>query len=53
MDNVLKLIISTSVSYFEYLNNIKIFGSLSLLSIIFTFFVMIVVIKFITSISNK
>lgn len=53
MEKIMNLILKTASSYLSYLNSVKIFGSISLLSIVISTFVMIVIVNFVTSISNN
>lgn len=53
MEKIMRIIFDTASAYLNYLNSVKIFGSISLLSIIFAFFVMIFIINFIRIISNN
>lgn len=53
MEKIMRIIFDTASAYLNYLNSVKIFGSISLLSIVISAFVMIVIVNFVTSISNN
>lgn len=53
MQEIIDIIMDTSINFINYLNNIKIIGNISLLMIILCFTIMIFIIKFVYELSGN